>query len=90
MKDLLIGLIVVALIVGGIVFFTSDTFADLTHPGQKKIAGVWVEDKNLAKYDFGGGAKEVQANINGDTYCKKCDKFAEGKVRICPYCGQYI
>lgn len=32
----------------------------------------------------------IQAAENGDTYCVKCNKFIEGKVRICPYCGQYI
>ena len=90
MKQVIVAVIVVALIVGVLEFFGSETFEKWSHPGQKKIAGVWVEDKDLPKYDFGGGAKEVQANINGDTYCKKCDKFAEGKVRICPYCGQYI
>lgn len=31
-----------------------------------------------------------QARENGDTYCKDCEKFIEGKVRICPYCGKYI
>lgn len=30
------------------------------------------------------------ARRNGDTYCERCDKFIEGKVRICTYCGQYI
>lgn len=25
-----------------------------------------------------------------DTYCFDCEKFIEGKVRICPYCGQYV
>lgn len=34
--------------------------------------------------------KQYQADYNGDTYCKRCDKFIPGKVRICPYCGQYI
>ena len=31
-----------------------------------------------------------QAQWNGDTYCKKCEKVNPGKVRICTYCGQYI
>jgi uncharacterized lipoprotein len=34
--------------------------------------------------------KKNQARRNGDTYCKRCDKFIEGKVEICIYCGQYI
>lgn len=33
---------------------------------------------------------ESRAQRSGDTYCKRCDKYIEGKVRICPYCGQYI
>lgn len=36
------------------------------------------------------GMREAEAEMNGDTYCKDCEKFIEGKVRICPYCGQYI
>lgn len=35
---------------------------------------------------FGG----IQADIAGDSYCKNCKKYIEGKVRICTYCGQYI
>lgn len=56
------------------------------HPGQSKIGGAWVSDENVAKYDFGS----IQADYNGDTYCKKCDKYIEGKVRICTFCGKYI
>lgn len=37
-----------------------------------------------------GMPPDMQADINGDTYCSNCDKFIEGKVRICPYCGQYV
>lgn len=36
------------------------------------------------------GLDYMQAEMNGDTYCSNCDKFIEGKVRICPYCGQYV
>ena len=36
------------------------------------------------------GLDSMQAEMNGDTYCANCDKFIEGKVRICPYCGQYV
>ena len=57
-----------------------------SHKGQVQIAGVWIDEKNLEKYDF----KSLEARDNGDTYCKACDKFIEGKVRICPYCGKYI
>ena len=33
---------------------------------------------------------ELKSGLNGDTYCSNCKKFTEGKVRICPHCGQYI
>ena len=33
---------------------------------------------------------ERMADMNGDSYCKKCDKAIPSKVRICTYCGQYI
>ena len=56
--------------------------------GKVKIAGVWVDKANVDKYDF--NVKGIEADIRGDSYCKKCDKFMEGKVRICKYCGQYI
>ncbi len=57
-----------------------------SHKGQVQIAGVWVDKSEVEKYDFKG----LEADWNGDTYCRKCDKYIEGKVRICPYCGQYI
>lgn len=57
-----------------------------SHKGQVQIAGVWVDQANVDRHDF----KSLEASENGDTYCKACDKFIEGKVRICPYCGQYI
>jgi hypothetical protein len=34
--------------------------------------------------------KITQASLQGDTYCKKCEKVNPGRVRICTYCGQYI
>lgn len=36
------------------------------------------------------GFNSWTAEENGDTYCSRCNKFIEGTVRICPYCGQYI
>ena len=59
-----------------------------SHKGQVQIAGVWVDEEEVAK--FTQSFNELEARDNGDTYCKACDKFIEGKVRICPYCGQYI
>ena len=73
--------IVVLLLLSIVLFCGCDS-----HKGQVQIAGVWVDEKNLEKYDFKGN----EAALKGDSYCKKCDKFIEGKVRICPYCGQYI
>lgn len=33
---------------------------------------------------------QLEAESNGNTYCKDCGKYIEGTVSICPYCGQYI
>ena len=35
-------------------------------------------------------AYDDQMGRSGDTYCSKCKKYMEGKVRICTFCGQYI
>ena len=47
-----------------------------------------------ADQDYMSGIKnsmnQSQAKRNGDTYCSRCDKFIEGRVRICPTCGKYI
>jgi len=45
-------------------------------------------EEAFSKIDFSNN-KEKAAE-NGDSYCASCKKFIEGKVRICPYCGQYI
>ena len=63
-----------------------DSIERAMHPGQTQIAGVWVDQSKVDAYDFKG----AQATLHGDTYCKNCGKFSAGKVRICPYCGQYI
>ena len=59
------------------------------HPGEVQIAGVWVKQSNVDKYNFGSMAG-IEAEIKGDTYCESCKKVNPGKVRICKYCGQYI
>ena len=59
-----------------------------SHKGQVQIAGVWVSEENLGKYNF--NMDEYEANANGDTYCKNCGKINPGKVRICQYCGKYV
>ena len=59
------------------------------HPGEVQVAGVWVKQSEVDKFDFGVD-KNMIANSKGDSYCKKCDKYIEGKVRICTYCGQYL
>lgn len=90
MKDVLIAIVVLALIVGGIFFYTSGRLEEMMHPGQTKALRMWIDNEKLDKYDFGGGAKAIDAAIKGDTYCEKCDKYMEGRVRICKFCGQYI
>ena len=59
-----------------------------SHKGQVQIAGVWVNEENTKKYNF--NMDKYQAEANGDTYCKNCEKINPGKVRICKYCGKYI
>ena len=61
----------------------------MMHPGQSKIAGVWVNNDEVNKYNF-KSSTSIEAEIKGDTYCEKCKKVNPGKVRICKYCGQYI
>lgn len=80
-KVIVLTLLVSALAIGVFSLFANGTFDRLTHPGKVKIAGLWVDDTP---------GKEIKAGFNGDTYCKRCDKYIEGTVRICPYCGQYI
>ena len=55
-----------------------------SHKDQVKIAGVNVSKDGVDRFT------EAFAQTNGDTYCKRCDKIIEGKVRVCPYCGKYI
>ena len=81
MKNLLIAVIVTAVSIGALLFFTSETFQQMTHPGMTKIAGVWVSQD---------GVNRMTDGMHGDTYCTKCKKYNEGIVRICTYCGQYI
>lgn len=84
MKKLIaILLLVVALV---LVLYYYEDIEQMFHPGQSKIAGIWVNDADVAKYDF----NSPYAAMNGDTYCKKCKKYIEGRVRICTFCGQYI
>lgn len=65
-----------------------ESIEKMFHPGQSKIAGVWVNDANVQKWT--DEYNKLEAEDNGDTYCSKCKKFIEGKVRICPHCGKYI
>lgn len=81
MKKTIIWGVVIAIAIGALWFFTSETFQQMTHPGMTKIAGVWVSQD---------GVNRITAGMHGDTYCTKCKKYNEGIVRICTYCGQYI
>lgn len=47
--------------------------------------------EGLAEFQAGAAKyHEYAAESSGDTYCANCDKYIEGKVRICTFCGQYI
>lgn len=83
MKNVLIAIVVLALLVGAVFLFDSDMMEDAAHPGKTNVAGAWVDDDEIAKYNFNFAGSE-------DTYCKKCKKYMEGKKRICTFCGQYI
>jgi outer membrane lipoprotein-sorting protein len=50
---------------------------------------MWEPDPEYVK-ELETSINQSRARRNGDTYCEKCDKYIEGKVRICTYCGQYI
>lgn len=52
MKNALIVIIIIALLSAGIWLFASGTFEQLMHPGQTQIAGKWIDDSEIAKYDF--------------------------------------
>lgn len=89
MKQVIIAVVIIALVVLAIA--NVDKIEQLFHPGETKIAGMWVDNAGMAKYNFGGSsAKKLEAEMKGDTYCTKCDKVNPGRVRICTYCGQYI
>lgn len=45
-------------------------------------------DKRVSQIN--NSIKMHEAELKGDTYCPKCDKYMEGRSRICKYCGQYI
>lgn len=61
-------------------------------PSAEEIARQAEKQKNIDAFNkaYNQTLYGIQAAENGDTYCVKCNKFIEGKVRICPYCGQYI
>lgn len=86
MKKLAAIVLLVALLV---MLSGCSTIEQAMHPGESKIAGVWVKDSEVAKFNLKSSAS-IEAEIKGDTYCEKCKKVNPGKVRICKYCGQYI
>lgn len=88
MKEWVIAILIIALI--GLAVANVDKIEQALHPGQTQVAGMWIDNSEIEKYDFGGGMKAIDARINGDTYCKNCDKINPGYARICRYCGQYI
>lgn len=82
-KNVIVGVVIVACLIGVLVFFAiRDMSADkidlFSNVDQDAV------EEHIENFD------RIQADMNGDTYCSNCDKFIEGKVRICPYCGQYV
>lgn len=82
-----------------ILFVLSLVFISIFCSGCVKEMTMDDVEEHLSKANAEGVAKlredikryEIQGALaNGDTYCKDCDKYIEGKVRICTYCGQYI
>ena len=62
-----------------------------SHEGQVQIGGVWVDEEGVDRVKDGFEAyNQLEAESDGNSYCKDCGKYIEGTVRICPYCGQYI
>ena len=88
MKDTIIALIVVAVIVAGVALYVNGSQDAVLHPGQTKVAGVWIDNERIDKFNFDPDKYEAQRR--GDTYCNKCGKITEGKVRVCSHCGKYV
>ena len=86
MKRLLMLVAVIALCV---MMTGCDSIVKAMHPGEVQVAGAWVKQSEVDKYNF-KSMSSIEAEIKGDTYCEKCEKVNPGKVRICKYCGQYI
>ena len=62
-----------------------------SHEGQVQIGGVWVDEEGVERVKDGFEKyNQLEAESNGNSYCKGCGKYIEGTVSICPYCGQYI
>lgn len=76
--------VVLIIVVGAAALLFRDDIEGWFHPGQVNVAGAWIDKAEMDKYDF-----HVLPRA-GDSYCRKCKKYIEGIVRICPYCGQYI
>lgn len=80
-KNVIFGVVIVACLIGVLVFFAIREMS-----ADKIDLFSNVDQDAVEEYNF----DRIQADMNGDTYCSNCDKFIEGKVRICPYCGQYV
>ena len=62
-----------------------------SHEGQVQIGGVWVDEEGVERVKDGFEKyNQLEAESNGNSYCKDCGKYIEGTVSICPHCGQYI
>ena len=52
---------------------------------------MWVDEEGVERVKDGFEKyNQLEAESNGNSYCKDCGKYIEGTVSICPYCGQYI
>lgn len=82
-KNVIVGVVIVACLIGVLVFFA---IRDMSADKIDLFSNVDREEVERRSESL----DRMQAEMNGDTYCSNCDKFIEGKVRICPYCGQYV
>lgn len=87
LKAFVIFVIVVVFAISIVNAVTRPTTKELT---DKKL-DEWMHDYDPEKLNqIGSNYKRSEAAQKGDTYCSNCDKFIEGKVRICTFCGEYI
>lgn len=88
---MLIGfLLAVAVLIGVLIFSISQREKEKTL--DETLAEIMdkADGSKYADLRFEWQTDEDVARQRGDTYCKKCGRITEGKVRICSYCGKYV